>query len=226
MYVCVQTCVCGGAPPSSLPNWGQIQLFAKTTWKSLCIVPAGAPNLAAIALAALKGPFILEGNKCLRPCMCICMWWGGEGGKASSFILQGNEQGNEDAPGGDQIITHLGSETDRDFTNAARTHTHIQTQVQCINVTKWDKSHFHLRTEGHRSSTNTCIYSKRRGKKKWGGESFQQGSWLLVAKQSFSISLATFKWILRLRHVPLQVAYKSLNTSCSTHRKQSLMERN
>lgn len=36
--------------------------------------------------------------------VCVCV---------SSFILQGNEQGNEDAPGGDQIITHLGSETER-----------------------------------------------------------------------------------------------------------------
>lgn len=37
-------------------------------------------------------------------CVYVCV---------SSFILQGNEQGNEDAPGGDQIITHLGSETER-----------------------------------------------------------------------------------------------------------------
>lgn len=97
---------------SSLPNWGQIQLFAETTWKSLRIVPAGAPNLAAIALAALEGPFILEGKERLRRCtcvyvyVCVCVC-------VSSFILQGNEQRNEDAPGGDQIITHLGSERER-----------------------------------------------------------------------------------------------------------------
>ena len=78
--VCVCVCVCvqrgveGRNLASSLPNWGQIQLFAETTWKSLRIVPAGAPNLAAIALAALEGPFILEGKERLRRCTCMCVY--------------------------------------------------------------------------------------------------------------------------------------------------------
>lgn len=101
-------------------------------------------------------------SRALYVCMCVCDC-------VSSFILQGNEQGSEDAPGGNQIITHLGSETEISLTlPCAEPHIHRHTRaythacVQCINVTKGDKSHFHLGTERHRSSTNTCIYSKWR----------------------------------------------------------------
>lgn len=93
------------------------------------------------------------------------------------------------------------------------TPTHTHACVQCINVTKRDKSHFHLGTEKHRSSKDACIYSKWRRL----GQGIVPGQpgWLLLPLQSFSISLAHFKWILRLRHVLPQVVTKtSAWTSC------------
>lgn len=46
-------------------------------------------------------------------CECVCVGGEKQRERESSFILQGNEQENEDALGGDQIITHLGSEKGR-----------------------------------------------------------------------------------------------------------------
>lgn len=84
-------------------------------------------------IGGIGGAIYLGGERAsqaLYVYVCVCV---------SSFILQGNEQGNEDAPGGDQIITHLGSETERgrDFTNAALCrvpHTVTHTCMHVYNV--------------------------------------------------------------------------------------------
>lgn len=144
--------------------------------------------MAAIALAALERPFILEGgraSRCVCICVCVCVRRRVRArARASSFILQWNEAGKEDAPGGDQIITHLGSETQISPAlprcRAAHTRTHARaadarsatcmgTMYQCNERRQISFSFGGM--ERRASSTNACIYSERRGD--GGGELFQ-----------------------------------------------------
>lgn len=87
-------------------------------------------------IGGIGGAIYLEGERAsqaLYAYMYVCVRE-----KENSFILQRNEQGNENALGGDQIITHLGSETERDFTNAtlwkAPLHTHTYTQMYNVSM--------------------------------------------------------------------------------------------
>lgn len=105
-----------------------------------------------------KGHLSWEGNKRLRPCMCICMWWWWWG---QAHLFCWGMSGGTRTPREATRSLPIWDQRQIEISLTLHAHTHTQAQVQCINVTKWDKSHFHLRTEGHRSSTNTCIYSKR-----------------------------------------------------------------